>query len=177
MLIILIRGQLVTPDPREDAQKGQVRNYVHHGVCSGCPSCHGTNFINCGFEQPQAACALGHKTGGAGGDPTFLQRHAVSQEQRQLPHFLYTAFAYQHLQKTACRYMQDSSYLHFGQDFDVVGAEELLGAQGNLLRVGIHRLQKKPFFCQLLWVVQASGEMPVTSTSPWQSEVSPYGMG
>lgn len=68
-----------------------------------------------------------------------LNNHRLSYEAQNSPgHEGDSAFLYQESagETTVCEW--DSPYLHFCQDFDVVRAEELLGAQGNLLWVGIH---------------------------------------
>lgn len=49
-----------------------------------------------------------------------------------------SAFLYQESAGKTTMFEWDSPYLHFSQDFDVIRAEELLGAQGDLLWVGIH---------------------------------------
>lgn len=49
-----------------------------------------------------------------------------------------SALLYQESAGKTTMFEWDSPYLHFSQDFNVVRAEELLGAQGDLLWVGIH---------------------------------------
>lgn len=85
------------------------------------------------FEQLWATCAPGHETGW--GRPHISA--AASSDPRAVP-FPNHSLCQPALAQTDCRYTHNCPYLHLGQHFDVIGAEELLGAQGDLLWVGVH---------------------------------------